>query len=182
MSRNLKNRGYLSCFSSFIFLSSLLTFVVGFIYASTGFSINVQNLVQVVGGFLNPGNAMSNMYFTLFGYNSVNQATSMMVDLKLGQYMKLPPKVVFFCQIWGTLIGGFCNYAMTTSIVANEGPVLLDRNGNQQWSGYLIQTFNSNALTWGALPGKLYGPNKCIQKRRPKGPISKSLGTNYPIN
>ena len=26
-------------------------------------------------------------------------------DLKIGQYLKIPPRVMFLTQVWGTLIG-----------------------------------------------------------------------------
>lgn len=130
-------------FAIAIIIASLLTFVSGFLYGTTGFQVNVQPLVQMLGGFMNPGNPVANQYFTLFGYNSILQATTMLTDLKIGQYMKIPPRIILFCQMLGTCIGGICNYVMTTSIVSNNAEVLKSSNGNNQWSGYSIQDFNS---------------------------------------
>ena len=143
-----------------IFMGAILTFVVGFIRATTGYTLDITNIIQMTGGLLHPGVPVANMYFTLFGSNSVKQAVLMLVDLKLGQYLKIPPRILFISQIYGTLIGGICNYVMTTSIVGNNRETLLDPQGSYQWSGYLVQNFNSLAITWGALPYKLYGPGE----------------------
>jgi OPT family oligopeptide transporter len=141
-------------------LALLFVFVVGFLQATCGYTLEVINIVQMCGGLINPGIPVANMYFTLFGNNSVKQATAMLLDLKVGQYMKIPPKAVFFCQLYGAVIGSICNYFMTTSIIANNREVLLDPHGTYQWSGYMVQNFNSLSITWGALPYKLYAPGQ----------------------
>lgn len=52
--------------------------------ALTGFQGNVQPIVQMIGGYLHPGQLLVNIYFTLFGYNSVIQGISIVQDLKFG--------------------------------------------------------------------------------------------------
>ena len=44
------------------------------------------------------------MYFTLYGYNTVEQARGLVRDLKMGQYTKLPPRVTFTVQCMGAII------------------------------------------------------------------------------
>ena len=92
-------------------------------YAVTGFSTDVQALAQIIGAGLVPGNARANLYFTLYGSNTVNQARGLTRDLKLGressallvrddgltrssaEYTKLPPRATFYVQTLGTIIG-----------------------------------------------------------------------------
>lgn len=133
-------------FAIAILMAGILTFISGFLYGTTGFQVNVQPVVQMTGGFMNPGNPVANQYFTLFGYNSILQATNMLTDLKTGQYMKIPPRIILFCQLLGTFIGGICNYVMTTSIVNNNADILKTNDGNNQWSGYMVQDFNSQVF------------------------------------
>ncbi|GAA5984804.1 hypothetical protein JCM10908_003512 [Rhodotorula pacifica] len=56
----------------------------------TGFKTDVQQLAQMLGAAVVPGNSQANMYLTLYGYNSCAQGLSLARDLKMGQYTKLP--------------------------------------------------------------------------------------------
>lgn len=62
---------------------------------------------------------------------------------------------MFVTQIYGTILGGFINYAVMISIVSGNRALLVDTNGNSSWSGATIQAFNSNATSW-ALASYLY--------------------------
>jgi hypothetical protein len=62
---------------------------------------------------------------------------------------------MFLTQIYGTVLGGFINYAVMISIVAGNKKLLADTNGNSSWSGATIQSYNTNATTW-ALAAYLY--------------------------
>jgi hypothetical protein len=69
--------------------------------------------------------------------------------------VKIPPRVMFLTQIYGTVLGGFINYAVMISIVAGNKELLADSNGDASWSGATIQSYNTNASTW-ALAAYLY--------------------------
>ncbi|KAH8662692.1 OPT oligopeptide transporter protein-domain-containing protein [Ilyonectria robusta] len=125
--------------------------------ALTGYQGNVQPIVQMIGGYLHPGQPLANMYFTLFGYNSVIQGISMVQDLKFGQYAKLPPKATFCAQVVGTLVGAV-NYIMMVEITTNQRDILLSIQGTNIWSGQNIQQFNSQAIAWGALAEEMFSP------------------------
>lgn len=40
----------------------------------------------------------------------LSQAGKMAKDLKVGHYLKVPPRMIFFSQILGTIIGSIFNY------------------------------------------------------------------------
>ncbi|KAF8801788.1 peptide transporter MTD1 [Phlegmacium glaucopus] len=141
-----------------IIAAILLPFVVT-VYAITGFSPIIQNLVQILGAAMIPGNPQANMYFTLYGFNTVDQARGLIRDLKLGQYTKLPPRVTFAVQSMGAVIGGLLNYIIMKVIINTHREVLLDVQGSNIWSGQQVQAFNSAAVSWGALGNLLYAPN-----------------------
>lgn len=69
--------------------------------------------------------------------------------------VKIPPRVMFLTQIYGTILGGFINYAIMTSIVGSNRELLTSGNGNSAWSGATMQSYNTNATSW-ALASKLY--------------------------
>lgn len=62
---------------------------------------------------------------------------------------------MFLTQIYGTVLGGFINYAVMISIVAGNKELLADTNGDASWSGATIQSYNTNASTW-ALAAYIY--------------------------
>ncbi|KAH6893967.1 peptide transporter MTD1 [Coprinopsis sp. MPI-PUGE-AT-0042] len=138
---------------SAVFLPFVIT-----VYAITGFSPNIQNLVQMIGSAMIPGNPQANMYFTLYGFNTLDQARGLIRDLKMGQYTKLPPRVTFTVQSLGAVIGGLLNYVIMKTIITTHRSILLDVQGSNIWSGQQPQGFNSNAITWGALAQHLYSP------------------------
>ena len=96
------------------------------------------------------------VYFTLFGSNSVTQALKLVEDLKLGQYMKLSPKSTFTFQVLGTVVGAILNFAIMESITNERREILLSIEGTTIWSGVTIQSYNSQAIAWGALAKDLF--------------------------
>jgi hypothetical protein len=77
-------------------------------------------------------------------------------DLKLGQYLKIPPRAMFIAQVWGTLLGAFVNYAVMASIVSSQREILVDPVGTAVWAGQWVQSLNSDAISW-SLAGYVYG-------------------------
>ncbi|KAF8890828.1 peptide transporter MTD1 [Gymnopilus junonius] len=134
-----------------IIASIFLPFVVT-VYAITGFVPSIQNLVQILGACMIPGSPQTNMYFTLYGYNIIEQARGLIRDLKLGQYSKLPPRVTFTVQCIGAIVGGLLNYIIMKVIIGAHREILLDVQGSNI-------SFNSDAVSWGALGNLLYAPD-----------------------
>lgn len=74
----------------------------------------------------------------------------------MGQYLKIPPRVLFAAQVWGTLIGAFVNYAVMAAIVSAQRETLLDPIGTAVWAGQGVQSSNADAIAW-SLAGDVYG-------------------------
>lgn len=125
------------------------------LYSRFGNGIATNNLSKVIAGLILPGRPIGNMYFAAWSHNVINGAVQLSMDLKLGEYLKIPPRVMFLTQIYGTVLGGFINYAVMISIVAGNKELLADTNGDASWSGATIQSYNTNASTW-ALAAYIY--------------------------
>jgi hypothetical protein len=147
-------------------LSSVCILFFGAQYGITGFNYIIQPIIQLVGGYLHPGHPMANMYFVLFGYNSVIQGQLLLKDLKFAQYAHLAPRVTFVMQLVspsrndfpsaysdmtkvGTFVGSIVAFVMMDSITKNQREVLLSGSSNGTWSGQGVQAFNSQAVAWG---------------------------------
>ena len=124
-------------------LATICILFFGAQYAITGFSFIIQPIIQMIGGYCHPGKPLANMYFVLYGYNSVSQGQLLLRDLKFGQYAKLSPRCTFTAQMVGTVIGAIFNYVMMLSITTNQREVLLSIEGTNIWSGQNVQQYNS---------------------------------------
>ena len=51
-----------------------------------------------------PGNPVANMVFKAYSVQTLTQATSFLEDLKLGHYIKIPPRATFLGVCWGFYI------------------------------------------------------------------------------
>ncbi|KAJ6453791.1 peptide transporter MTD1 [Mycena sanguinolenta] len=143
-----------------ILISAIFLPFVVTVYAITGFGTSMQNLVQIIGASMMPGSPQTNMYFTLYGYNTLQQALALVQDLKMvRQYTKLPPRATFAVQSLGSVVGGLLNYVIMKVIIKSHREVLLDVQGSNIWSGQQVQTFNADAVSWGALGNILYAPS-----------------------
>jgi hypothetical protein len=127
------------------------------LYARMGNGIATNQLFKMIAGAVNPGRPVANLYFSMWSHDVVSQSIGMAQDLKMGQYLKIPPRVMFCTQLYGTILGAVVNYVVMNSIVSSQREILLDPIGTNVWSGANVQSLNSNAVTW-ALAADLYGP------------------------
>jgi OPT family small oligopeptide transporter len=114
----------------------------------TGFQLNQQPVIQMLGGYLLPGKPLANMYFTVFAFNGIGQGQWLLRDLKLAQFAHLPPMATFTAQMLGTVIGAVMDYVIMVSIVENQAPALLSITGTNVWSGQNVQSYNTLAVAW----------------------------------
>ncbi|KAB8298651.1 hypothetical protein EYC80_000829 [Monilinia laxa] len=125
------------------------------LYARYGNGIATNNLSKMLAGLMLPGRPVGNMYFAAWSHNVISNTINLSNDLKMGEYLKIPPRVMFITQVYGTILGGFINYVVMISIVNANRELLSTGNGNNSWSGASIQAFNTNAASW-ALAKELY--------------------------
>ncbi|KAK3328179.1 OPT oligopeptide transporter [Cercophora scortea] len=125
------------------------------LYSRYGNGIATNNLSKMLAGLMIPEKPVGNMYFAAWSHNVIANAVTLSNDLKMGEYLKIPPRVMFLTQIYGTVLGGFINYAVMVSIVKGNRDLLTDGNGNASWSGATMQSYNTSASSW-ALAKYLY--------------------------
>lgn len=61
-------------------------------------------IAELIAGYAWPGQAIANMCVKCYGYNSVKHGMDFAQDLKLGQYMKIPPRVLFVGQLYSSVL------------------------------------------------------------------------------
>ncbi|KAF9550274.1 hypothetical protein EC957_001181 [Mortierella hygrophila] len=140
----------------------LLTLPICAMTAITGFGPGLNVITELVCGYILPGKPIANMTFKCYGYMSMYQCMNLLCDLKLGHYMKIPPRSMFIGQFWGTLVGSCFNYLTMIVIIDSQREVL---NGNTTdpnglWTGQRVETFWGSGLIYGALgPARMFAPS-----------------------
>lgn len=70
---------------------------LGFIFLQQpGFDIIAQFMI----GYVLPGKPIANLLFKIYGRISTVHALSFLSDLKLGHYMKIPPRCMYTAQVF----------------------------------------------------------------------------------
>lgn len=59
------------------------------------FQITLNLLAQIIPGTVLPGNPLANMVFKAYSVQTLTEATMFVQDLKLGHYIKVPPRATF---------------------------------------------------------------------------------------
>ncbi|KAL0960200.1 hypothetical protein HGRIS_011834 [Hohenbuehelia grisea] len=141
-----------------LILGAFITPFSTLLFARMGNGIATNQLMKMVAGAINPGRPVANLYFSMWSHDVVSTSINLAGDLKMGQYLKIPPRVMFLTQVWGTILGAVVNYVVMVSVVDSQRAVLLSPTGTNVWSGQTTQSLNSAAVTW-SLAKQLYGFN-----------------------
>ncbi|KAJ6129401.1 Sexual differentiation process protein isp4 [Penicillium capsulatum] len=91
------------------FISLIISIVwivpIGIIKASTNIDIGLNVITEFIIGYMQPGCPMAMVLFKTYGYISMSQGVYFLQDLKLGHYMKVPPRVTFAAQMASWALG-----------------------------------------------------------------------------
>ncbi|OJJ52396.1 hypothetical protein ASPSYDRAFT_62902 [Aspergillus sydowii CBS 593.65] len=126
------------------------------LYGLYGTGVSTNQLSKMVAGALHPGRPLAGLYFASWSHQVILLSVNLANWLKVGQYTKVPHRIMFATQVYGTLLGAALNYVVMITIVTNQREILLDPIGNNVWSGSTVQSLNSQAITW-SLAKQVYG-------------------------
>ncbi|KAH7139200.1 OPT oligopeptide transporter protein-domain-containing protein [Dendryphion nanum] len=85
-------------------IGAILFVPIGIVMAITNQQSSLYLICQLICGAAFPGRPVANMVFTTYGYITSTQGLKFSSDLKLGHYMKIPPKILFNLQVTATII------------------------------------------------------------------------------
>ncbi|KAF7148453.1 hypothetical protein RHSIM_Rhsim03G0211900 [Rhododendron simsii] len=145
----------LACAIAFVF-----TLPIGVIAATTNQAPGLNIITEYIFGYVYPGRPVANMAFKTFGYISMAQALTFLADLKLGHYMKIPPRTMFMAQVVGTLVSVIV-YQATAWWLMGSIPNLCDTSllpPNSQWTCPSDHVFYDASVIWGLVgPRRIFG-------------------------
>ncbi|KAJ7647777.1 OPT oligopeptide transporter protein-domain-containing protein [Roridomyces roridus] len=129
----------------------------GFIYAMTGTEITLNILAQIIPGSLLPGNPLANMIFKSYSVQTLTEATSFIQDLKLGHYVKVPPRATFLVQLVGTIVAAFLQVGVKTWIFSNVHDICQPTQKSQLTCPH-NEVFFTASVVWGLIgPSRQFG-------------------------
>lgn len=73
-------------------------------------SINI--IAQVIPGTILPGQPIPNMIFKSLTLQTLTEGTRFVQDMKLGHYVKVPPRATFIVQLTSTFLVAFIQCGM----------------------------------------------------------------------
>ncbi|KAF9190594.1 hypothetical protein BGZ49_003673 [Haplosporangium sp. Z 27] len=136
-------------------ISAVFALPVGLIQAITNQQPGLNIITEYVIGYALPGRPIANVTFKTLGYISMAQALTFTGDLKLGQYMKIPPRAMFWAQLLGTVIASLINL-ITANWLMNSQEGICDTNPH--FSCPSATTFYSASVIWGVIsPNRMFG-------------------------
>ncbi|KAG0029822.1 hypothetical protein BGZ82_007715 [Podila clonocystis] len=142
-----------------LFMGIVLTLPIGIMNAITGYGPGLSVISELICGYMLPGRPIANLVFKCYGEMAMYQCNLLLQDLKLGHYMKIPPRNLVAAQLWGSLVGAMFNWTTQLVIIDSQREILngtkTDKNGF--WTGARVQTFWGSGLIYGALgPARMF--------------------------
>ncbi|KAG0252317.1 hypothetical protein BG011_007042 [Mortierella polycephala] len=91
-----------------------LVLPLGILQAITNQQPTLQAITEYIMGFLLPGRVVPHAMFKTYSNNIHLQTLIFLSGFKLGHYMKIPPRIMFFVQLVSTIVGGTANLVTYT--------------------------------------------------------------------
>lgn len=123
------------------------------ILATTGFSLTMNVLTELIIGYALPGNALAMMTLKSLSHNIDNQAESYIADQKLAHYAKIPPMAIFRGQLFSTFIQIFVALGVINWQIANVENICTKQAANKFTCPKELN-FYSSATFWGVIGPK----------------------------
>ncbi|GAA5877802.1 hypothetical protein JCM16303_000242 [Sporobolomyces ruberrimus] len=136
----------------------------GVIYAMTTTSVSINLIVELVAGYLMPGRPLANMLFKMYSVTTIGAGLTFVQDLKLGHYMKIPPRSTFTVQIVATFLTSFVKVGVKRWLNSQVHDLC-----SPHQSALLVcpgvRVLYSSSIFWGLIgparqfsPGQMYHP------------------------
>jgi OPT family oligopeptide transporter len=92
---------------------------IGLILATTNLQVGLNVITELIIGYALPGRPIAMMLFKTWGYNTTTHALQFAGDFKLGHYMKIPQRPMFWCQIVATVIAATVQLSVQAWMFSN---------------------------------------------------------------
>ncbi|KAG8844062.1 hypothetical protein FRB96_003295 [Tulasnella sp. 330] len=133
-----------------LLIAFVYTIPIGMIQAITNQQVGLNVITELIIGYWLPGKPLTMMLFKTYGYITMAQALTFASDMKLGHYMKVPPRSMFWGQVWATIVAGTVQLGVQAWMFTN----IPDMCSADQASGFICpstQVFGTASIIWGVI-------------------------------
>ncbi|KAJ3106264.1 hypothetical protein HDU97_006715 [Phlyctochytrium planicorne] len=153
---------------------------LGIILAISGQLIGLNVMSEFLIGLILPGRAAAVMSFKTLSYMAMSQGLFLVGDLKLGHYMKIPPRIMFWAQLVSTIVAAVVNVFAAKAIYESFGKVCVENDAGTGttcgiwkiqtpdaplgWTATNYNVFIRAGAIWGAIgPARFFGKGSPYQ-------------------
>jgi len=107
-------------------------------------------ITELIVGYVLPGRPIAMMLFKTWGYITMTQALAFASDFKLGHYMKIPPRSMFWAQVVATIVAGTVQLGVQAWMFTN----IPDMCSPTQKNGFVCpntEVFGTASIVWGVI-------------------------------
>ncbi|KAI1462911.1 small oligopeptide transporter [Daldinia caldariorum] len=139
-----------------ILIPLVWTIPIGIVQAITNIQLGLNVLTEFVVGYMLPGHPLAMMMFKNYGYICIQQALYFAQDLKLGHYMKVPPRTMFWSQLVASVWSAIVQIAVMNWALGAIPNICSD----DQPDNYVCpngRVFYTASIIWGAIgPARMF--------------------------
>jgi OPT family oligopeptide transporter len=139
-------------------LSFSLAIPLSMFMAISSQQIPMNVIYELIAGYMLPGRPIANMIFKTVAYTTTIQTINFAANLKVGHYMKIPPRIMFTIQIIGAVIISIWTIFIQDWMLHNIEDICTPHQ-KQGFTCPLSTTFATASIIWGAVgPQRLFSP------------------------
>jgi len=145
-------------------LALIISFVymipIGMIQAITNQQLGLNVITELIIGYALPGHPLAMMLFKTWGYITMAQGLQFASDFKLGHYMKIPQRSMFWCQVVATVMAGTVQLGVQAWMFTN----IKDMCNPKQHDRFICpstEVFGTASIIWGLIgPRRQFSPGQ----------------------
>ncbi|KAJ4415989.1 hypothetical protein N0V82_007015 [Gnomoniopsis sp. IMI 355080] len=133
------------------------------ILAISNLPLALNVLSPYLAGFMIPGKPIGVMIFKVYSTIVLGQAQTYAGDMKMAHYLKIPPRITFWCQVVATIWATFVQIAVMNWTLGNiDGACDLEQPA--KFTCPNGRTFFSSSIVWGVIgPERMFGAGSIYQ-------------------
>ncbi|KAJ9133870.1 Oligopeptide transporter OPT-like protein [Pleurostoma richardsiae] len=140
-----------------ILIGVVLILPVGIIQAITNQQTGLNVITELIVGYMLPGRPIAMMMFKSWGYMMTYNGLQYVSDMKVGHYMKIPPRSLFAAQLFAVVWLSIVQIATYNFLRGNISGICT----SEQAQGLTCpgaKTFYNASVIWGVIgPKKMFG-------------------------
>ena len=139
----------------------------GYLFAQSGQMVGTNLISEIIAGYLLPQRPLALILFKTLSVQTMISALSFTADLKVGHYMKIPPRTTFTLQLVGAVVVVLTQIGIKHLMFSTVPSLCMPE---QVESGHLscphMQVFYTSSLFWGVI-----GPQRIFSKGSTYAPM-----------